>query len=428
MRPGPGAVVVAALLLAPAAAPAQFQQYAPPEDIVAGRRPVAAIVEDATAGAKWRLGRLRLDPWIGVRNLNYVDNERAGQEGGPLDDDLTVSVGAGLRAYVPLGAEVTWAAYALPEYSWWRDLDALRQWNGRYGTGFFGDLGRVSLQASAQRTEDARVFSREFEQAVNTRDDRALVGIEVEAGAGVSPFLEGWVREFTFFRQDEAQPPVDVLNREERVARAGLRFDVPGGLRLGVGAERSETEFEDPQSPRANSGTSPLLELDYAGSRLSVSGHLVYLDLEPETGPEGLAFEDFTGEFRVGLRAAGSLEIELFGSRNLVYSFQSTWAYYEDESLGAALHFALGAWGDLRLFGERGSTDYAPIEAGPEADRVDDFDGFGGELSLKLHPRVTLVVITAETDYDSNLPQFDRTVTAVRGGLIVGARSGSPWG
>ncbi|MCM2270859.1 MAG: hypothetical protein NDJ75_12210, partial [Thermoanaerobaculia bacterium] len=97
----------------------------------------------------WTLGRVRIDPWIGVNEVAWVKPPNQ-------DGDLTVSAGAGVRAFVPLGARTTLSAQILPSYIWWLDREEDRRFGGTYGGGlfYFADRAKVSLTATSSDLDD----------------------------------------------------------------------------------------------------------------------------------------------------------------------------------------------------------------------------------------------------------------------------------
>ncbi|MCU0293979.1 MAG: hypothetical protein MUF10_18675, partial [Thermoanaerobaculaceae bacterium] len=108
-------------------------------------------IESAMETARWHLGPVRLQPWIGIRNFGYVDNA-TGSTDNP-QSDFTISAGAGLRAYLPVGSKTILFARALPEYIWWKDTEYRRRWAGRYSAGALVFLNRVTIEAVGNRTE-----------------------------------------------------------------------------------------------------------------------------------------------------------------------------------------------------------------------------------------------------------------------------------
>lgn len=418
-------LVVAAGLVGGRAA-AQFRQYVPPGEFEETRDPMQLRLERAMQASRWRAGRFFVDPWFGVRNLSYQDNVRGSGAANP-QSDVSATIGAGLRLFRPIGPESTFAAHALPEYVWWQDLSERRRLNGRYGVGLFGNFGRAGVELSASRREDASFFSRQLETRVNTRYDVGLAGLEVEAGAGFSVFAAAELRRMRFLDEDDPQlADLDLLDRNEELLRAGVRFSPAAGLTIGLGVEDSSADFQADVRDRSNSGTSPVLQLGFVGTRFDIAANLAARELEPEPGSIFVPYEEITGRAQLQLTLGGRLRLQLYGNRNLVYSTQPLWVYFDDSAVGLGLLTSLGRPASLRLFVEQGSNDYTAVATG-RVDRIDDLDGYGGEIRLSLG-RYTLLLGTSRTRYDSNLDQFDREITVIRSsfGLTVGG--GSPWG
>ncbi len=406
-------------------ASAQFEQYTPPGSFEETRESMEELLNRSMKEARWRWGRVFLHPWLGLRDLSYVDpvTDRDGVTG----SDVTASIGAGIRAYAPIGRELTLTAHALPEYVWWQDLSERRRVNGRYGAGLFGNLGRTGLEITASRTDDGRYVSSEIEEQINTREELGRLALEVDVGRGLSIFGEGSVRRLRFVDDAEIEglPGLGSLERDEEIRRVGFRLPLPRGLTLGLGVEISEIDFTE-NDDRSHSGTSPIVELDYEGSPFYFAIHLALRDLEPEPDSRFVAYDDVTGDLETSWKLSDKTDLQLFGYRNLVYSAEVPWEYFEETSLGLGARIALRSQMSLRLYAEQGDSAYVSFEpASPE--RNDDHNTFGGQLQIGLG-RVTLTLDASTTDYDSNFPDRDRTTTTIRSGLTLGSRSGSPWG
>ena len=103
-------------------------------------------------------------------------------------------------------------------------------------------------------------------------------------------------------------------------------------------------------------------------------------------------------------------------------------AYYESEISTLALRNAFGSRASLRLFYEDGTLDFETVTPGLP-DRKDDLRGFGATVNLQLG-RTVLSISGRETEYDSNMPELDRTVTSFRvnaGWELFGDGSSGPW-
>jgi len=421
----PALTLLLACVPAPPAA-AQFTQYLPPGSFEDDFASMEKALEAAVLDARWRVGPVHLDPWVSLREVSYDDN--VGNRPRDPVADLLVKVGAGVRGYLPVGEDLIVAGHALPEYVWWRDSAERRRVDGRYGVGLFGSAGPVDLEVSAQHIEDARFFSRELEDRVDTEEAALIASFEVGVGRGFSLFARGGFHSYRFLPEADRAglPDVGALDRDETVARAGLRFRPRPNLMIGVGVEASQATFASSLPGPANSGTAPVLELDYGGSRLTFASDLAWRSLEADGDGPFPAYDEVSGSFRAAWQVTGPLQLEVLGSRNLVYSLLDNYAYFTDQSLAAGVGVSFGSRVGLRVRLEEGSNDYAALT--PEARaRVDDFTGLHGEVQIDLGP-LLLVVSGSETEYDSNLTEFDRTVTTISTGLVFGARKQSPWG
>jgi hypothetical protein len=400
---------------------AQFVQYTPSGTFQERRESIEKILERAMTEARWRVGRWFFDPWFGLRDFGYVDNVA-----GTDESDVTSTLGAGIRGWMPIGAEFTLAGHALPEYVWWQDLTERRRWNGRYGLGLFGNLGRTGVELTASRSEDTRYFSRELEDRVPVRDDLLSGEFEVSLGRGLSVFLSPSFRAVDY-RNDESEdlPNLSVVDRDEEVYRARVSFQLPRGLEFGVGVEHSDVDFDPGSGDRSNNGTAPILLLAYEGSSLFLTADLAFRSLEPKGDSGFVDYDDLSGQFQVSWRTLGRLEPQLFANRDLVYSFTEEWAYFEDTSGGVGLKAALTRWANLRVFVETGDADYTAFDpAGVR--RVDDYDAWGVDVTLRLD-RLRIHLGGTRTDYDSNLRGADRTISVFRSSVSFSPGSGLSW-
>jgi hypothetical protein len=408
---------------------AQFAQYTQP----GGPDPVVTSRQEEMEGAieesRWRFGGLRVDPWIGLRNVGYVDQ-------GEGDAELSGSGGLGLRAYLPTGPKVIWAAYALPEYAWFEDSSEKSRVNGRYGVGFFGFFNRLSVEALATRAEELDIVSPEIQQRVNAGRDAIELVAELRLASSINLFAqarsssaENLLEEAE--RLDPGTAPFDLLNRDEEILRLGVRYRTRDDWLLGLGVEESKAEFDDPTLDRSNSGTSPYFEITIPANRFLVSGDVVFRDLERD-GPSS-QFAEFRG-------VSGNLTLVLgnersrispafYARRQLAYTVaQVGSSYLVDERFGLRAGFPLGRRLRLTGFAETGTNDYESPEG---LTRNDDVTAYGGDLGIQLGSRLSISVGYSSQDYESNLPGLDRTIDALRAGITLrgfeAGRAGEAW-
>lgn len=417
------------ILIAHSAA-AQLLQYTPPGG--PERRPEERkeSVEKEIEAARLRLGPVRIAPWFAVKDVAYV-RTLAGERREP--SDVTATVGAGLRAWLRTGPKLVWTAQALPEYVWWRDREAARRLNGRYLAGGFAFFNRLTLEALGSREEAQAILTPEVATPASARADRLRTAAEVEISGALSAFASAsWTETESLVDEEEEEggdagrlAALDLLNRQERLARAGLRWR-RGPWAVGLGVERSETEFEDEALDRSNQGTSPIVELLFDGSRFLARADLAARSLEATGGSEFVDYDGVTGNATVTLGAGGRREVSLYGSRQLVYSLQPGQAWFEDERLGAAFSFRLGRRTFAGVYAETGEARYTALL--PEAPRRrDDLFAYGGSLRFDLGRFAALEVRATRTELDSNLPGLDRDYTSVGTSVRLGPELLPAW-
>ena len=228
------AIAVSSSIVAVTAAHGQFPQYTNPGSGALVQPETKATLEKAMGDALWRFGDVRLQPILGLRNIGYVSNI-SGKPGEKVDDYTATGV-AGLKAYLPIGRKVIFAAHALPEYAWWKSTTTLRTWQYRYGAGLFGYFNRLTLEAKFTADDQQSYVSNELESPANITDNRGEVNASIRVSGPISVFFGG--SQANFHHDDNGLTrffPADVqqLNRKETVARGGVAKDRPelGGCR-----------------------------------------------------------------------------------------------------------------------------------------------------------------------------------------------------
>ncbi len=398
---------------------AQYPQYIFPGNLGLPSATSEQTLLKSMGDAPWHLGPVRAQPWIGLRDVAYVDNAFGTEDN--TDSDLTLTFGAGIKAYLPVGEKVVVAAHLLPEYVWWRDNDRLRGWHYRYGAGVFGFFNRMTLEAKAHATEQQTYVSAELERIEVQRREGGDLLVDVDIAGpfaffgqfGVDAFDDGvGDNEIAFDRQ------LDVLDRDETYLRGGIKYNLGEDFSIGLGYEKTAADFDSRLRDRSNDGSGPVLVIHKAGSRVNADTNLGYRNIEAKDGSEFQEWNALSGTASVNFKPAGRFIYTLYGARNVVYSLFEDSSYFDDQKLGASIEAHLGWRAALRGYFETGENDYKPLPGAVH--RVDDFDAWGADLQIKLSDQTTLVVGITEMSFDSNLPGFDRDVTALRTRLNFG--------
>ncbi|PYQ63935.1 MAG: hypothetical protein DMF53_08835, partial [Acidobacteria bacterium] len=281
----PAATTLVLLLMAGSAG-AQFQYIPPggPEEKPASRKEALDL---ELSRAHYRLGPVRVAPWASLHDVGYVRSLLT--TGRQLPADFTATAGAGFRAYVRNGPKVTWSAGVLPEYLWWRKQASRRRVDGRYQLGFHGFFNRLTVEAMAGRQQRLGIITPEVPVLASSRQDSAEVLAELELTAAVFAFASGAVSEQTNLVdviEDPRLASLRLLDRRERVTRAGLRWQPRQELSAALGVEGSRVDFARTALSRSNSGTAPLLQLRYRGRRLGFDTELASRSLSAREGSD----------------------------------------------------------------------------------------------------------------------------------------------
>lgn len=424
------ALLSAISAISPATASAQFSQYTEPGSLLERGTSRKEQMEKAVENARWRLGPVRLSPWFSIRDAAYVSDVFAGSQSLPgqeEESDFTITAGAGLQGFLPLGPKGYFTFDALPNYVYWQELEERRRLNGYYGGSLLGFFNRLTLEATVRRAEEQGVLTPEFEQRVHSRQDRIEGLAEVELAPSLFLFTSGSSLETSTLTEDLGDdprlPPFQDLDREERVLRGGVELRFRDRLRVAVGAERSEVDFLNAGHDRSNSGTSPLLEWGFTSPRLQVTGGLAFRSLEPEEGSEFVPFDETTGQIQATWTPRWRLSYSAYANRNLVYSLEEDVSHFNADRVGLAITAKLGQESFVSLFGETGVHDYS---AGSEVlTREDDFTAYGTRISLSLRERVRFNVGVSRSEIDSPILGLDRSLTVVQTSIEISAFGGA---
>lgn len=388
------------------AGPIRAQYTAPGSSRPSGDIPPKETLEKKVEEAPWATGGLRLQPWAGIRNAAFVTVEGSDQA---LDeDDFTLTAGVGLRAYLPVGGKVYWAAHALPEYVWWSELEDRRKVNGRYGLGVFGYFNRLRLEASFRLQETQGFFSNEIRRLTTTKDETSRLAGELDLGSRF--LLVGRFEQKDQSNQIDEDLFLDILDREERKTLFDLRYRLPRGVTLGVGWEERSTEFSSSGRMLDNTAEGGRLLVAAQGNRIQGTLELAFLSFEPDADSIFPSTDETLGELGIVWNLGRRLDMLNYARRDLSYAVDADSAYYLGERLGVRLVFDL-RFANLGLILETGQDDFQPLGNG--SDRVDDVTELGLTFDFTIGRYLTLGFDLYETEYDSNLDAFDRDVTNV---------------
>jgi hypothetical protein len=397
----------------------QARPSAPPE--VEGFEAVELGLEEAL----WDLGAVRLDPWIGIVDAGLLDNvsvttrdDEVEVQDNPID--FRVVAGTGVRAYLPFGQHVIWAANAAEEYYAWVDDNDLNHAQFSWETRLFVHGNRVDLELGGGVREEQGYATSEIQQLTNSRHQEGEVALQIRLIR--SMYLATGVRELDTeheaLREEESgSPVVSDLDRTEELYRAGLRFLLGSSIELEAGYQASETDFD--ATNRSNEATAPYLEFDYSGHNLALDFDVSRWDVEPKMGSVLAPFEETTSSVWLDLNPEGRVGVALYGSRDATYSVTDDFSHFVQTLYGVELSLAVTERVRLTVHGETGTDDYEP-RAGRTTRREDDVVGFGGGIRVPLGRRLSLSLNGRHQEYDSDFPGAERDVSQLGLGFDFG--------
>ena len=405
-------------VLCAGAAGAQFTQYtAPggPQDRPESREERLKREIDE---ARYHLGPVRIAPILGIKDIAYVRDVFT--TGASTPADFTATVIGGARAYLRTGPKMTWIASLEPEYVWWRRRAEARRLNLSYGIEGVGLFNRVFVGVSAHRSEEQRILTPEVPELASGRSDEAAATIEVRLTGSVFAFVNAREDQeknlVDDFLSDPALRQTALLDRTEEIVRSGLRWRPREGWTLGLGVERSQTDFARQADNSSNSGTAPVVELSIDRNQIFIQLDAAERSLMARQGSRFVDFNGVTGSASVSYRPRPSLEAWVYSNRNLVYSLSPDYPYLDDQRVGVALGLGGGDRFSSRFFVETGREQYTPFSL-VTTDRTDDLRAYGGSLRLAASQRLNFVAQVTRTRFLSNQPGNNRSYTA--GGISV---------
>lgn len=396
---------------------AQFNQYSAPGSKSEEPEDAAQLAEQAAANARWRFGRLRLDPHLTLTDVGYVRNVFSATEGSQRVNDSHATLGAGLAGYIRLGSKSLVTGYVAPRYFWWQDSDELRELALSSGLAWFGNFNRLQVSAIVRDSESQRQLSSEVEVPAKISDELLILDATLAISRSVALFARATdTRTRHSVDVEQFVPGLALRSLDRDSMRQTFGFEFQGRhLELGLGYERSDVDFVTP-SARDNTGRGPLLRLKFVRDRLHVNAE--YSDLEIEfDSPATPKLNQVIGSALVSFSLRPKTTVSLFLSDQLAFTTISTEGIIESDSQGVSLRQGLGERLEADLFGEIGTQTFDDPQS---AGRTDELEAFGLTLRLDLTERLTLTATLRDQRWDSTFSEFDRSSSSLGLGIEVG--------
>jgi hypothetical protein len=399
--------------------------------------------------APWKLGVLHLAPSLGFRDARFVSNQGSliQTTDEPIEDrtDFTATLSAGLRAYMKTGNKVIWTVHGIPEYVWWQDDAARRRFNGRYGAGVFAFFNKLSLEASHRQVEEQTFFSPEVEQLTTVRLNDTRLYASLEVARGISFFISATQTDFA--SDEDAAAVLSNLDRKRQLFRTGLRFTTRGGWTFGLGYEDGMIEFDglfgNGLVDRSNDASAELVEVSWEGNRFELDVSAAFRSLEPRPGSSFIPTDETTGDISLLVKLTSHFSFSAYALQELSFSVLDTNSHFLTQRQGILWTYDSGRERGrvtIDFFAETGQDEFSAFALAGGAERIDDADTFGGNISFYLRKNLLINVGGLKSTFDSSFDPEDRDVSTFgfnlsynftdaldRIGLRLGSSGGSGW-
>jgi len=391
-------------------------------DVVPRERlvPRAEQVKQDLEKSRRRLGPFRLRPQFLVRELGYTDNVFGTEENKVAD--VSASVGAGASFILPVGPKGYIRGGLLPDYTWSAEVPEHRFLGGTYDVSAIALLNRLSVAATAGATKSLAVANSETE----TRAIRDLgfggVEAELDVSGYISIFASGEGQRVRF-DSDAAQnatiADVSVLDRDETAVRAGIRYRVTSFLDFSLGGEQTQSLFEERSLDQDNTSQAILLGMHYDRTRSYLNLTVGQRKGEPSNDSTFRPYDETVGSYFASIGGGGPVQLELFGHRTVTYGLFGDVPYFLENRNGLGVVARAGNRLRFRASGEAGTNDYENSLPVPPQNilRTDDVLTYGAGFDIRLYRNVALTVFVSQSDLDSNMDAFDRSVFRARTGI-----------
>ncbi|MDQ2980466.1 MAG: hypothetical protein M3R62_14750 [Acidobacteriota bacterium] len=391
--------------------------------------PVEDAVKEQLKSARYRLGPIRILPRLFVSNAGYDSNvfgtpkncEQIMDCHGPKTADWTATVSAGARFVAPVGSKMFVTGDALPEYTWYRELTSRRTLGGFYRASLYGFFNRMSIEARGYSSKTFGPLSSETETRIVEVATDGSANIELDVSRSISAFVGAEIRRSRLGLGGETSAvSVDVkqLDRDDEVARAGIRYRISPQWDVTLGAEGTRALFVEAPEKRNNQSIAYLLGIHYRRPRFfaSLSG-----GRREGQAYQGSIFPDYstsTYSYYASYFVTRKLELQGFGHRgvllgsplaaNLVFNN----LFFVESRNGGGINVEVHPHLLLKAQAEYGTNEFpAPVLVGTTlTKRTDKVSIVAGGFSALLYKGVVLTGLATRQKYDSVVPSLSRTV------------------
>lgn len=387
--------------------------------------PVTEEVEREMATARFRLGPVRLLPFVRLYNMGWTNNALVTSEG--TIDDYSASVSAGTRFVVPFGQKVFLRGNVAPTYDWYYRTEALRGFGGSYSAELLGLFNRLTIGTGGGYDERISTVSSEVARDVFNTTTSGTAKVELKLLERLSVFGEAEVADLKQEDPNANTPglaPVSFLDRTNTTYRGGVRYAFSSVFSLGVMGEEVRTRFDQDAELRDANTRGLYFVTRYDRERFFVEATVGATEVKAVTPnvyfPElpTTAYGYFVSYF-----LSRPLELQVRGSRQPVASLFLDNPYYFDTSNGVSVRLAVGRRLSFHANGDLGSNTYVNpvivVDTGEIVVRRDETTSYGGGLDFRVSRAFRVGVALTKSRWDSNIDYYDRETLRVTAGLSI---------
>ncbi|MDQ2978268.1 MAG: hypothetical protein M3R62_03545 [Acidobacteriota bacterium] len=391
--------------------------------------PVEDAIKQELESARYRLGPIRILPRLAVSNAGYDSNvfgtpENCKQIVGCNETkkaDWGATVSAGARLVAPAGAKLFVTGDLLPQYTWYRELKSRRTLGGFFSTSLYAFFNRMSIVAGGYSSKTFGPLSSETDTRIVEVALDGSASIEVDVSRNISAFAGAEIRRARLGLNGET-PAVSVdvkqLDRDDQVARAGIRYRISPQWDVTLGAEGTRALFVEAPETRNNQTLAYLLGIHYSRPRFfaAVSG-----GRREGRAYQGSIFPNYsttTYSYFASYFVIRKLELQGFGHRGVLFGsplpenlvFNNL--FFVETRYGGGINLEVHPRLLLRVQAEYGTNDFpAPVLIGTTlTKRKDKVSIVAGGFSALVYKKIVLTGLASRQKYDSPVPSLSRTV------------------
>jgi len=400
---------------------AQTTDTGPPQRTI----PIRDSVKSEVAESRYRLGALRLQPSLTIKQLEY-NNNVFGSSDHPVSD-YTSTVAGGVRWIAPMGTKLFLRGDFLPEYHWYARNSDQRSLGGVYRAAFLALFNRMSIETDGTRSATLPLLSSEAQRVVRASTTAGRFRTEVDILPRISVFGGAAAQRYRFRPASDHSSDFEVsqLDRRDFQADAGLRYHVTTFFDVSAAVESTRSRFVAQSNVRDNRGTAYLLGVHYDLPRVYMNVSAGRRMGRPLDGSSFPSYSTATGSWFLSYFLAAPAEVQAYGHRSVVNGLAVETPYFFETRSGLALNWQAGRHLIFRTFGELGNNRYSnPIAVGTSrVTRNDQVTTYGGGFSLPVYRGLWFTVLASRDRYNSDIPEFDRSLLRITSGLTYRTRA-----